>query len=90
MKKIMIKIVGWMNDIPADKYKHFAGGAVIAVAVLLALAPFVAEWVALTASVGLVTAAALAKERIDAKVDRQDIVATLCGGAVVWVAYIVG
>lgn len=30
MKRIFDKIIGWLNGIPADKYKHFAVGTAVA------------------------------------------------------------
>lgn len=90
MKRIFDKIVGWLNGIGADKYKHFAVGTAVAAVVLLALVWFVPQWLALTASVVAVIAAAVGKEKVDAKADLRDIVATLCGGAVVWITYLIG
>jgi hypothetical protein len=90
MKRIFDKIVGWLNKIGADKYKHQALGSDIAAVVLLALVWFVPWWLALTASVVAVIAVAVGKEKVDAKSDLRDIVATLCGGAVVWITYLIG
>ena len=90
MKRIFDKIVGWLNSIPADKYKHFAAGTAVAAVVLLAVALFVSKWLALAASVVTVSVAAVGKEKADAKADPCDIVATLCGGAVVWITYLIG
>lgn len=90
MKRIFDKIVGWLNGIGADKYKHFAVGTAVAAIVLLAVALFVPKWLALTASVVAVIAVAVGKEKVDAKADPCDIVATLCGGAVVWITYLIG
>lgn len=96
MKRLINKLVGWLNAIAKDKYQHFAVGAVIASAALIAavvlLAPvwFVPWWLALTASVVAVIAVAVGKEKVDAKSDLRDIVATLCGGAVVWITYLIG
>lgn len=89
MKNIINKIVGLLNGIGADKYKHFAVGTAVAAIVLLALVWFVSQWLALTASVVAVIAAAVGKEKIDAKADLRDIVATLCGGAVVWLPFLI-
>ena len=76
MKDIFTKIVGWMNKIGADKYKHFAVGAVIASAALIVAVPL-----------GAVLTAAILKERkIDPKADMQDILWTLAGGGMVWLA----
>ena len=86
MKNIITKIVGWLNRIPADKYKHQALGADIAAVVLLVLVAFVPRWLALTASV---IAVIVGKEKADAKTDLRDIVATLCGGAVVWLPFLI-
>lgn len=89
IKQIFDKIIGWLNRIPADKYKHQALGADIAAVVLLVLVAFVPRWLALTASVIAVIVAAVGKEKADAKADLRDIVATLCGGAVVWLPFLI-
>lgn len=89
MKNIITKIIGWLNRIPADKYKHQALGSDIAAVVLLALVWFVPQWLALTASVVAVIAAAVGKEKADAKADFRDIVATFYGGAVVWLPFLI-
>lgn len=89
MKRIFDKIVGWLNGIGADKYKHFAVGTAVAAVVLLAVALFVPKWLALAASVVTVAVAAIGKEKADAKADPCDIVATLCGGAVVWLPFLI-
>ena len=89
MKNLLNKIVGWLNRIGADKYKHQALGSDIAVVVLLALVWFVPQWLALTASVVAVSAAAIGKELIDDKADLRDLAATLGGGAVVWLPFLI-
>lgn len=89
MKRILDKIVGRLNGIGADKYKHFAVGTAVAAIVLLAVALFVSKWLALAASVVTVAVAAIGKEKADAKADPCDIVATLCGGAVVWLPFLI-
>lgn len=90
MKNIITKIVGWLNGIGADKYKHQALGADIAAVVLLVGALFLPKWAALVASVAIVAMAAVVKEKIDATVDRYDILATSLGGLVVWIVYLIG
>lgn len=90
MKNIITKIVGWLNRIPADKYKHFAVGTAVAAIVLLALVWFVPQWLALTASVVAVIAVAVGKEKVDEQADIQDIVATCLGGFAAWIAYLIG
>lgn len=90
MKDIIEKIVGWLNGIGADKYKHFAVGTAVAAIVLLAVALFVPKWLALTASVVAVIAVAVGKEKVDAKADFRDLAATIGGGAVVWITYLIG
>lgn len=89
MKRIFDKIVGWLNGIGADKYKHFAVGTAVAAIVLLAVALFVPKWLALAASVVTVAVAAIGKEKADAKADPCDIVATLFGGTVVWFPFLI-
>lgn len=90
MKNIFDKIVGWLNKIGADKYKHFAVGAAIATAVIMALALFVPKWAAIAASVVTVAVAAIGKEHIDDEADKKDIVATCLGGIIVCVTYLIG
>lgn len=87
----MKKIIAWLNAIAKDKYQHFAVGAAIAVIVLIVDMPLGSwwRWIPLLASVIAVMTAAIVKERkIDAKVDMQDILATLAGGAVIWAAFV--
>lgn len=43
MKRAIEKIIGWLNRISADKYKHFAVGTAVAAVVLLALVWFVPQ-----------------------------------------------
>lgn len=90
MRHILDKIVGWLNKIGADKYKHFAVGAVISASVIMALALFVPKWAAFAASVVAVAVAAIGKEHIDDEADKKDIVATCLGGIVVCVTYLIG
>lgn len=89
MKRIFDKIVGCLNGIGADKYKHFAVGTAVAAVVLLAMTLFVPKWLALAASVVTVAVAAIGKEEADAKADNKDILATLLGGVAVWVTYLI-
>ena len=90
MKRAIEKIIGWMNRIPADKYKHFAVGAALAVAVLLTGALILPKWANLVASVAVVAMAAIVKEIFDDRDDRSDIFATCLGGLAVWIAYLIG
>ena len=89
MKNIIDKIIGWLNGIGADKYMHFALGTVIATITVILLACFLPKWAVTVGSVAVVAMAALIKERIDEKADNKDILATLLGGVVVMVAYII-
>lgn len=89
MKQLLDKIVGWLNRFGADKYKHQALGADIAAVVLLALVWFVPQWLALTASVVAVSAAGVGKEMADDKADLRDLAATLGGGVVVWLPFLI-
>lgn len=90
MKDIIDKIIGWLNGIGADKYKHFALGAVIAAITVIALACFLSKWAVTAGSVAVVEMAAIIKERIDDEADNKDILATLLGGVAVWVTYLIG
>lgn len=89
MKRIFDKIVGCLNGIGADEYKHFAVGTAVAAIVLLAVTFFVPKWLALAASVVAVSAAAVGKELTDDKADLRDLAATLGGGVVVWLPFLV-
>lgn len=90
MKNIINKIVGWLNGIGADKYKHFALGVVIAAIMVIMLACFLPKWAVIVGSVAIIAMAAIGKEKIDGKTDNKDILATLLGGVVVLVAYLIG
>lgn len=90
MKNIITKIVGWLNKIGADKYKHFTLGAIIAAVVIMALALFVPKWAAFAASVVAVAVAAIGKEHIDDEADDMDVLATCLGGIIVCVTYLIG
>jgi hypothetical protein len=90
MKRAIEKIIGWLNRIPADKYKHFAVGTAVAAVVLLTVALFVPKWLALAASVVTVAVAAIGKEKADAKADEQDIIATFLGGLAAWITFLIG
>lgn len=90
MRQGFDKIVGWLNRIGADKYKHFTLGAVIATVIIMVLALFVPKWAAIAASVATVAVAAIGKEYIDEQADEQDIVATCLGGLAVWIIFLIG
>lgn len=90
MKDIIDKIIGWLNGIGADKYKHFALGTVIAAITVIVLACFLPKWAVIVGSVAVVAMAAIIKERIDEEADNKDILATLLGGVAVWVTYLIG
>lgn len=90
MKNIITKIVGWLNKIGADKYKHFAVGAFVAAVVLLVGALVLPKWAAVSTSMIVVGLAGAAKEIYDDRSDRSDIFATSLGGLVVWIAYLIG
>lgn len=90
MKQIFDKVVGWLNSVPADKYKHFAVGTAVAAGVLLAVALFVPKWLALAASVVTVAVAAIGKEKADERADEQDIIATFLGGIAAWITFLIG
>ena len=88
----MKKIIAWLNAIAKDKYQHFAVGAAIAFIVLIVAMPLGSwwRWVPLLTSVIAVMTAGVVKERIIySKVGMQDILATLAGGAIIWVAFVV-
>ena len=44
MKRLINKLVGWLNAIAKDKYQHFAVGAVIASAALIVAVPLGTWW----------------------------------------------
>ena len=59
--------------------------------VLSQVSPAVDRWTTLAASVIVVYAAAIIKERkVDAQSDVTDIVATVLGGLTVWVVFLIG
>lgn len=107
MESIFKKIVQWLTTIATDKYQHFAVGAELGAVALVAMKllwllmrqievlsqvpPAVERWTTLAASVIVVYAAAIIKERkVDAQADVTDIVATVLGGSTVWVVFLIG
>lgn len=107
MKNLFSNFVQWLTAIATDKYQHFAVGAALGAVVLVAMkllwllvrqievlsqvSPAVERWTTLTASVIVVYAAAIIKERkVDAQSDVTDIVATVLGGSTVWVVFLIG
>ena len=89
MKRLINKLIGWLNAIAKDKYQHFAVGAVIASAALIVAVPLGAWLPLLVSMVAVMTAAVVKERKIDPKADMQDILWTLAGGAVEWVVFIV-
>lgn len=92
MKRLINKLIGWLNAIAKDKYQHFAVGAVIASAALIVAVPLGVwcRWLPLIVSMIAVMTAAVVKERkIDPKADMQDILWTLAGGGMVWLEFVV-
>ena len=90
MKQIFDKIVGWLNSIGADKYKHFAVGAAIAALVLLSGALALPKWAAVSTSMIVVGLSGAAKEIYDDRADRSDIFATFLGGLAAWITFLIG
>lgn len=95
-----------LTAIATDKYQHFAVGAALGAVALVAMkllwllvrhiealsqvSPAVERWTTLAASMVVVFAAAIIKERkVDAQADVADIGATVLGSAAVWVAFII-
>lgn len=105
MKKVIEKWIKSLSAIGKDRYQHFAVGSVLAAVVLLAgdaliaasgVAPcagtlcVIGRWVPLFLSVAAVASAALVKERcFDERADLYDLIATLAGGAVVWMVFLI-
>lgn len=90
MKKLLIRLLNRLGGIGKDKYQHFTIGAVVACAAFLAPRLLGAgSGLALGVSAVLVLCAALYKEyRLDPVPDARDILATMLGGAVVWVTVV--
>lgn len=107
LKELLTRVLQWLNAIPKDKYQHYAVGAALGAVALVAMillwllmrqievlsqvSPAVERWTTLAASVIVVYAAAIIKERkVDAQSDVTDIVATVLGGSTVWVVFLIG
>jgi len=90
MKNIITKIVGWLNKIGADKYKHSTLGEFIAAVVILILDPFAPKWLVVSAAAVTFVTAGIGKEKIDEKTDGKDVLATCLGGIIVCVTYLIG
>ena len=88
MKRLINKLIGCLNAIAKDKYHHFAVGAVIASAALIVAVPLGAWWwlPLLVSMIAVLTAAVVKERKIDPKADMQDILWTLAGGGMVWLA----
>ena len=69
MKRLINKLVGWLNAIAKDKYQHFAVGAVIASAALIVAVPLGAWWrrLPLIVSMIAVLTAAILKDRPESR-----------------------
>lgn len=106
MKNLFSKFVQWLTTIATDKYQHIAVGTALGAVALVAMkllwllmrqievlsqvSPAVEWWTTLAASVIVVFAAAIIKERkVDAQSDVTDIVVTVLGGSTVWVVFII-
>ena len=92
MKKIIQEVVAWLNTIPKDKYQHFAVGALEAfltlwvATMLLSFAEDARIWVAVVISVLVTLWIEVYKEyRVDESANLGDAVATMLGGACVWI-----
>lgn len=107
LKELLTRVLQWLTTIATDKYQHFAVGAALGAVALVAMkllwllmrqiealsqvSPAVERWTTLAASVIVVYAAAIIKERkVDAQSDVTDIVATVLGGSTVWVVFLIG
>lgn len=107
MKNLFSKFVQWLTTIATDKYQHYAVGAALGAVALVAMkllwllmrqievlsqvSPAVERWTSLAASMVVVLAAAIIKERkVDTQADITDIVATVLGGSTVWVVFLIG
>ncbi len=84
----MKKIIELLNTIAKDKLLHFAIGAVLSALTFVVLVLCgVPTWIAVAVAVVVDTVAALWKDyRYDARPDWWDILTTLLGGAIVWIA----
>lgn len=86
MRKIIDKLIGWLNAIGKDKYQHFGLGAIIASVALCVASPLpfpAANFISIVA----VFCVELIKELVvDSSASYRDLIATMLGGATVWVA----
>lgn len=105
MKKVIKKWIKRLSAIEKDRYQHFSVGAVLAAMVLLAGYALIAlsgvvpcagtrhvigRWIPLSLSVAVVASAALVKEHcLDERSDPYDVIATMAGGAVVWMVFLI-
>lgn len=98
LKKLLTRVLQWLNAIPKDKYQHDALGSRIAtwsfvfaiLLVWLAVAVTTAFWIAIAVSVVSTAGWAVWKDcAYDAESDWRDILATIIGGFRFWVAVLV-
>lgn len=107
LNELLTRVLQWLTTIATDKYQHYAVGAALGAVALVAMKllwllmrhiealsqvpPAVERWTTLAASMVVVFAAAIIKERkVDTPADVTDIVATVLGGSTVWVVFLIG
>lgn len=91
MKNLANKVLGWLNAIPADKYKHCALSAVLA-ALGIWLPMFFGGGVALSfiLSFVIVAGVTVSKEMLlDTEPDPMDAAANFVGAGVVWLTFLI-
>ena len=94
MKNLLNQLFRWLDRISKDKYQHFALGSFLAMFSFVVIFPLfecighdTAYWIGLGLSVAATMGLEVFKEfYVDVKPDWRDILATMLGGSIVWVA----
>lgn len=97
MKNVLDQLFRWLDKIGKDKYQHFALGSFLALIVFVVaftLVKFIGHGAAYWIGLGLSAAATMGLEvfkefYVDVKPDWRDILATMLGGSMVWIALLV-
>lgn len=88
MRSLVNKVFVALTTFGMGKYQHIAFGALIACIAALA-ACWLPQWATVTISVLFTVSCSIGKEVYDECIDWRDLLATMLGGATVWIALLI-